>query len=62
MPGATLVPTDGLGSQVRLLLGESYDGTVTAVSSGVPVTGSISDSTSRDLAGQCPYHPDSVVR
>ena len=28
VPGATLVPTEGLGSQVRLLLGESYDGTV----------------------------------
>ena len=34
VPGATLVPTDGLGSQVRLLLGESYDGTVQAVVRG----------------------------
>ena len=34
VPGATLVPTTGLGDQVRLLLGESFDGTVEAVESG----------------------------
>ena len=43
VPGAILLPTDGLGTQVRLLLGESYDGTVQAVSAGVVVTGSVAD-------------------
>ena len=48
MPGATLVPTDGLGSQVRLLLGASYDGTVSGrVSAGVAATGTVSDPTAR---------------
>ena len=52
VPGATLVPNDGLGSQVRLLLGESYDGTVTAVSSGVAATGTLSDQTASSGADQ----------
>ena len=45
VPGAVLVPTTGLGTQVRLLLGESYDGTVQAVSPGVLVTGTVTEST-----------------
>jgi LCP family protein required for cell wall assembly len=45
VPGAVLVPTTGLDTQVRLLLGESYDGTVQAVSAGVVVTGTIADGT-----------------
>ncbi len=45
VPGATLVPTNGLGTQVRLLLGESYDGTVQAVSAGVVVTGTVAEGT-----------------
>ncbi len=50
VPGATLIPTAGLGSQVRLLLGESYDGTVEAVSSGVQATGTLSDETASATA------------
>ena len=38
VPGATLIPTAGLGDEVRLLLGESFDGTVEAVESGVAVS------------------------
>jgi hypothetical protein len=41
VPGATLVPTEGLGDQVRLLLGEDFDGTVEQVEEGVPVTASL---------------------
>ncbi len=50
MPGAILVPTDGLGTQVRLLLGESYDGTVQAVSAGVVVTGTVAEGTTGSVA------------
>jgi len=42
VPGATLVPTGQLGSKVRLVLGESFDGTFSSVTEGVTVTGSIS--------------------
>lgn len=38
VPGATVVPVDGLGTSVRLLLGENYDGTVDAVTSGSRAT------------------------
>ena len=41
VPGATLLPTDGLGDQVRLMLGESFDGSVQSVESGQPVTTSL---------------------
>ena len=34
VPGATLVPTDQLGSKVRLVLGESFDGTFSSVTAG----------------------------
>jgi hypothetical protein len=54
VPDATLIPTDGLGSQVRLLLGESYDGTVQAVSSGVPATGTLSDQTATSTGDESP--------
>ena len=42
VPGATLVPTGQLGSKVRLVLGESFDGTFSPVSAGTTVTGSVS--------------------
>jgi len=42
VPGATLVPTDGLGSKVRLMLGSSFDGTVQQVSVGDPVPSALS--------------------
>lgn len=42
VPGATLVPTDQLGSKVRLVLGESFDGPFSSVSAGVTVTGTVS--------------------
>jgi LCP family protein required for cell wall assembly len=44
VPGATLVPTDQLGSKVRLVLGESFDGPFSSVSTGVTVTGTVSTS------------------
>jgi hypothetical protein len=50
VPGATLVPNQALGSQVRLLLGESYNGTVTAVRAGASVTGTLSDQTAGSVA------------
>jgi len=42
VPGATLAPTGQLGSKVRLVLGEAFDGTFTSVTAGVTVTGSVS--------------------
>jgi hypothetical protein len=45
VPGANLTPSTGLGSQVRLLLGQSYDGAVTAVSSGAAVTATVGQGT-----------------
>jgi hypothetical protein len=57
VPGATLVPTEGLGAQVRLLLGESYDGTVAAVSSGVAATGTLSDQPAGSVADQSSVAP-----
>jgi hypothetical protein len=51
VPGATLAPTEGLGSQVRLMLGKSFDGTVTAVRSGVSVTGTLAESTATASTG-----------
>ena len=50
VPGATLVPTDQLGSKVRLVLGQSFDGTFSPVTAGVTVTGSVS-STSGTASG-----------
>ncbi len=50
VPGATLVPTDQLGSNVRLVLGESFDGTFGPVSAGQTVTGSVA-STSGSVSG-----------
>jgi LCP family protein required for cell wall assembly len=44
VPGATLVPTSQLGSKVRLVLGESFDGPFSSVSTGVTVTGTVSTS------------------
>ena len=42
VPGATLVPTDGLGDRVRLMLGSSFDGTVRSVTVGNPVPAALS--------------------
>jgi hypothetical protein len=50
VPGATLVPTAGLGTQVRLLLGESFSGTVTAVHAGVEVTGTLATGANGSVA------------
>ena len=54
VPGATLLPTEGLGGEVRLLLGESYDGTVQSVEAGVDVTGAPADGTTGPAAGESP--------
>ena len=54
MPGATLVPTAGLGTQVRLLLGESFSGTVTAVHAGVEVTGTLATGANGSVASGSP--------
>ena len=45
IPGATVVPVDGLGKTVRLLLGEDYDGSVDAVRSGGSVTATMGTAT-----------------
>ncbi len=42
VPGSTLVVTPGLGSTVRLMLGSSYDGTVSAVTLGKQAPASLS--------------------
>ncbi len=41
VPGAQLVPIDGMGTTVRLVLGESFDGAFEPVAAGTPVTGTI---------------------
>ena len=52
VPGATLLPTSQLGSKVRLVLGEAFDGTFTSVTAGVTVTGSVSpDSAAASVSG-----------
>ena len=38
VPGATVVPVNGLGRSVRLLLGENYDGSVSRVKAGSSAT------------------------
>lgn len=50
VPGAVLVPTTGLGTRVRLLLGESYDGTVQPVTAGATVTGTVAAGTTGSVA------------
>jgi len=42
VPGATLVRTPGLGQQVRLMLGSSFDGTVRSVAVGDPLPAALS--------------------
>jgi hypothetical protein len=42
VPGATLVHTAGLGTQVRLMLGSTFDGTVAPVTVGDPVPSALS--------------------
>jgi LCP family protein required for cell wall assembly len=51
VPGAELVPTPGLGDQVKLMLGSDFDGTVHAVTLGQPVTASVGSSTGDSAAG-----------
>jgi hypothetical protein len=51
VPGATLVPTDGLGSQIQLLLGASFDGTVQSVPVGSTVTGTVAEPISGSPTG-----------
>ncbi|WP_420122567.1 LCP family protein [Nakamurella sp.] len=45
VPGATVVPVDGLGTSVRLLLGENYEGSVDAVSAGAKATATMGTAT-----------------
>jgi LCP family protein required for cell wall assembly len=45
IPGATVVPVNGLGRSVHLLLGESYEGSVDAVRSGSSVTATMGTAT-----------------
>ena len=59
VPGATLVPTGQLGSNVRLVLGESFDGTFSPVTAGQTVTGSVA-STSGSVSGSA--DSDAVLR
>ncbi|MET0865787.1 MAG: LCP family protein [Nakamurella sp.] len=49
VPTATLVPVAGLGTQVRLLLGSTYDGTVQSVQVGAPATGTLAEGTTGAL-------------
>jgi LCP family protein required for cell wall assembly len=51
VPGAELVPTPGLGTQVRLMLGSNFDGTVHAVALGQPVTESVGSAPGGSAAG-----------
>jgi hypothetical protein len=49
VPNAALVPIAGLGTQVRLLLGSSYQGDVQSVQVGAPVTGTLAEGTTGAL-------------
>ena len=51
VPGATLVPTDGLGGQIQLLLGATFDGTVQSVAVGSTVTGTVAETSSGAQTG-----------
>ena len=51
VPGATLVPTDGLGGQIQLLLGATFDGTVQSVAVGSTVTGTMAETSSGAQTG-----------
>lgn len=46
VPGATVVPVSGLGTSVRLLLGEDYDGLVESVTAKATVTATMGSATS----------------
>ena len=48
--GATLVPTAGLGKEVRLMLGRTWDGKVGPVKAGVAVTGTVVTTAAADGA------------
>jgi len=45
IPGATVVPVNGLGRSVRLLLGENFEGSVDAVRSGSNATATMGTAT-----------------
>jgi hypothetical protein len=49
VPNAALVPVAGLGTQVRLLLGSSYQGEVQSIEVGSPVTGTLAEGTTGAL-------------
>ncbi len=52
--GAELVPTDGLGKKVRLLLGEAWDGTISPVTAGSEVTGTVATGSAAATSGEPP--------
>ena len=54
MPGSTMVPVTGLGTTVRLVLGETFDGAVQAVQAGVAVTGTVDPAASGMPANGAP--------
>ena len=45
VPGATVVPVNGLGKSVRLLLGEDFAGSVSSVASRASVTATMGSAT-----------------
>ena len=54
VPGSTMVPVTGLGTTVRLVLGETFDGAVQAVQAGVAVTGTVDPAASGMPANGAP--------
>lgn len=54
VPGATVVPVNGLGTSVRLLLGENYEGSVDAVSSGAKATATMGTATASTSTSTSP--------
>lgn len=52
VPGATVVPVDGLGKSVRLMLGQDYDGTVTSsLRAGASATATLGSATAAPTGG-----------
>jgi hypothetical protein len=58
VPGSRLVPTPGLGGQVRLLLGSSFEGTVHAVAVGQIVPASVTSAADPGAGGGAVTSPD----
>ncbi|HEY5879353.1 MAG TPA: LCP family protein [Nakamurella sp.] len=67
IPGATVVPVNGLGKSVRLLLGEEFDGSVSSVESGDRATvtmgtaAATSSATARSTTGESDTTSPSVT-